>query len=415
MRKDKVYVVGVGMTRFGLYPDRSIKAMVREAVEKCLADANANIPDVQAIFYSNLGQAVLEGQTTTPGQVALRPLGFEGVPIANVENGCASGSTALYMAWTQVKAGEADIALAVGSEKLSADDGERRNALFAGGIDVHAVEDTLKALEELAAGGPEAPPVNGHRSVFMDVYSYWARGHMRDFGTTQIELAAISSKNHAHSTLNPNCQFQREFTVDEVLAGRPLSYPLTVPMCAPYSDGAAAALLCSAEGVKKLGAEAIAVPIESLVLCSSVDRDLRDWDRHIGRIAADLAYRKAGIRPEDIDLAEMHDATAFGELVHSENLRLVPRGEGGRAALNGDTRLGGKIPINVSGGLESRGHPLGATGLAQVHELVTQLRGRAGPRQVEGARYAIAENGGGLYGIEEASLVVGIFSAPQLA
>lgn len=413
MKHDQVYVVGVGMTRFGLYPDRSIKEMVREAVGACLADASASVGDVGAIAYGNMGQAVLEGQTATPGQIALRPLGFQRAPITNVENGCASGSTALYMAWLQVKAGEADIALAVGAEKLSSDDGERREALFTGGLDVHDPEGVRATLEGVAAGGPEAPPVNGHRSAFMDVYGYWIRAHMRDFGTTQEQLAAIASKNHAHSVHNPYCQFQREFTVEQVLAGRPLSYPLTVPMCAPYSDGAAAALLCSAEGVRKLGAEEIAVPIEALVLCSSVDRDPRDWDRHIGRVAADLAYERAGIGPEDIDLAEMHDATAFGELVHSENLRLIPRGEGGRAAAGGETRLGGRMPINVSGGLESRGHPLGATGIAQVHELVTQLRGRAGPRQVEGARFGIVENGGGLYGIEEASCVVGIFGSPQ--
>ncbi|WP_137392123.1 thiolase family protein [Rhodoligotrophos defluvii] len=415
MKPDRIYVVGVGMTRFGLYPERSIKDLIREAVEACLKDAGAGPKDVDAIYYANMGQAVLEGQTATPGQIALRPLGFEGIPIANVENGCASGSTALYSAWLQLKAGEGDVALAVGAEKLSADTGDKRDALFTGGLDVYDRAGVIRALESVAAGGPEAPPVNGHRSVFMDVYGYWIRGHMRDFGTTQAQLAAISSKNHGHSMLNPYCQFQRPFTIEEVLAGRPLSYPLTVPMCAPYSDGAAAALLCTADGVRKLGAEAIAVPIEALVLCSSVDRDPMDWDRHIGRIAADIAYRKAGVTPDDIDLAEMHDATAFGELVHSENLSLVPRGEGGRAAENGETRLGGKIPINVSGGLESRGHPLGATGLAQIHELVTQLRGRAGPRQVPDARYAIVENSGGLYGIEEASAVVGILSAPNQA
>lgn len=412
MKKEQVFVVGVGMTTFGLNPDRSIKEMVREAVGSCLRDAGAAVADVEGIYFSNMGQALLEGQTATPGQMALRPLGFEGIPIANVENGCASGSTALYMAWTQVKAGESDIAMAVGVEKLSSGE-ERREELFAGAIDVHDVDATFSALERIAAGGPEAPPVNGHRSVFMDVYGYWTRAHMRDFGTTQSDLAAISSKNHAHSMHNPYCQFQREFTVEQVLAGRALSYPLTVPMCAPYSDGAAATLLCSAEGVRKLNAEAIAVPIESLVLCSSVDRDPADWDRHIGRITADIAYRKAGVEPEQIDIAELHDATAFGELIHSENLRLVPRGEGGRVAAAGETKRGGKIPINVSGGLESRGHPLGATGLAQVFELVTQLRGRAGSRQVADARYAIAENGGGLYGIEEASAVVGIFSAPN--
>jgi acetyl-CoA acetyltransferase len=413
MSRDEVYVVGVGMTQFGLQPGRSIKEMVREAVECCLSDAGAAVADVQAIHFSNMGQSVLEGQTATPGQIALRPLGFQGVPISNVENGCASGSTALYMAWLQVKAGEADIALAVGAEKLSADDGERRDMLFRGAMDVHDTDSVWRNLAALAEGGPEAPSIAGHRSPFMDVYGYWARAHMRDFGTTQGQLAAVASKNHAHSTLNPLCQFQKEFTVDQVLAGRALSYPLTVPMCAPYSDGAAAVLLCSKEGVDRLGAAAIAVPVKSLVLASSLDRDPADWDRHIGRVAADIAYEKAGIGPEEVDVAEVHDATAFGEIVHSENLRLVPRGEGGRAAERGETRLGGRIPINVSGGLESRGHPLGATGLGQVHELVTQLRGRAGPRQVEGARFAIAENGGGLYGIEEASCVVGIFGAPQ--
>lgn len=413
MNKDQVYVVGVGMTKFGLQPDRSVKKMVREAVDRCLSDAGASVADVEAIHFSNLGQPVLEGQTATPGQMALRPLGFEGIPISNVENGCASGSTALYLAWLQVKSGESDIALAVGAEKLSADAGQRRDALFHGAMDIHEQESTWRNLEAFAAGGPEAPAGNGHRSPFMDVYGYWARAHMRDFGTTQAQLAAIASKNHAHSTLNPLCQFQKEFTVEQVLAGRPLSYPLTVPMCAPYSDGAAAVLLCSADGVRKLGAEEHAVPVMSLVLTSSMDRDPADWDRHIGRIAADRVYEKAGVGPEEMDLAEMHDATAFGELVHSENLRLVPRGEGGHAAERGQTRLGGRIPINLSGGLESRGHPLGATGLAQIHELVTQLRGRAGPRQVDGARFAIAENGGGLYGIEEASCVVGIFAAPR--
>lgn len=413
MSRDQVYVVGVGMTQFGLQRERSIKEMVRQAVDRCLSDAGASVPDVQAIHFSNMGQSILEGQTATPGQMALRPLGFQGIPITNVENGCASGSTALYMAWLQVKSGESDIALAVGVEKLSADEGERRETLFRGAIDVYEQDRVWQDLAALAAGGPGAPPVAGQRSPFMDIYGYWARAHMRDFGTTQAQLAAVASKNHAHSTLNPLCQFQKEFTVDQVLAGRPLSYPLTVPMCSSYSDGAAAVLLCSEEGVRKLGAAAIAVPVKSLVLVSSVDREPADWDRHIGRVAADIAYEKAGVGPEDIDVAEMHDATAFGEVVHSENLRLVPRGEGGPAAARGETRLGGRIPINVSGGLESRGHPLGATGLAQVHELVTQLRGRAGPRQVEGARFAIVENGGGLYGIEEASCVVGIFGAPQ--
>jgi acetyl-CoA acyltransferase len=412
LNPDRVYIVGVGMTPFGLKPARTIKALVREAVAACLADAGAAVSDVQAILYGNVGQGVLEGQSGTPGQIALRPLGFERIPIANVENACASGATALYFAWSQVRAGLADIALAVGAERLSIDDLARRDALFAGGMDVTEVEKTVARLAALAEGA-EVPPVEGKRSVFMDIYAYWARAHMRDFGTTQRQLAAIAAKNHHHSVENPYCQFRKDFTIDQVLAGRALSYPLTVPMCSPYSDGAAAALVCSADGVRKLGAEAIAVPIEAITLASGSDRPDRDWDRHITRLAADRAYETAGIGPEDVDVAEVHDATAFGELLNAENLRLAPRGEGGPAAERGDFSIGGRVPINPSGGLECRGHPLGATGLAQIHELVTQLRGRAGPRQVEGARRAILENGGGLYGVEDASAVIAILGAPN--
>lgn len=408
---EPVYIVGVGMTKFGLYPDRSIKMMVREAVELCLADASASPADVEGLYFGNVGQALLEGQAAGPGQIALRPLGFQEAPITNLESGCASSSSALWLAVMQIRAGMADITMAVGAEKLSTDDVARRESVFLGGFDVHDREGVFRELARYSEG-IDCPPVDGPRSPFMDIYGHWTRAHMRDFGSTQLQLAHIASKNHWHSTMNPLCQFQRPFTVEEVLAGRPLAYPLTVPMCSPYSDGAAATLVCSARGVEKLGAKGSAVAIRSLVQVSGSDRDYRDWDRHITKVAADRAYEEASIDPSEIDFAEVHDATAFGELINSENLGLVPRGEGGVAAINGETKLGGRIPINPSGGLESKGHPLGATGLGQIHEVVTQLRGRAGERQIEGPRLGITENGGGLYGIEEATAVVGIFAAP---
>lgn len=413
LNQDAVYVAGVGMTRFGLVPDRSIKQIVREAVTTCLDDAGAAVGDVEAAFFANVGQGLLEGQTGTPGQMALRPLGFQSILIANVENACASGMTALHLAAGQIRAGMADIVLAIGAEKLSVEDVAKRDALFGGGMDVHDRDAALARLIALGSG-IEMPPVEGERSVFMDMYGCWARAHMADFGTTQRQLAAIAAKNHGHSVDNPYCQFRRAFSIDEVMAARPLSYPLTVPMCSAYSDGAAAALLCSAEGLRKLGqaAQDGAVRIAASVLQTGSDRDDRDWDRHVTRLAADRAYDQAGIAPEAIDLAEVHDATAFGELLNVENLRLAARGEGGPAAERGDFTLGGRVPVNVSGGLESRGHPLGATGLAQVHELVTQLRGRAGGRQVAGARHAMLENGGGLYGVEDAAAAVAIFAAP---
>ena len=405
---EQLYIAGIGMTTFGLFPERDVKTMVREAVRACLADADAPLESVEGLYFSNMGQAVIEGQTGVPGQVALRPLGFQGVPIVNVENGCASGSSALYLACNQIRAGGADIALAVGVEKLSTPHTDRRDALFAGGMDVTEAEQTFERIAELGRG-VDGPPAVGHRSLFMDVYANWARGHMRAFGTTQHQLAAIASKNHHHSTMNPLCQFQKDFTIDEVLAGRPLSYPLTVPMCAPYSDGAAAVLVCSKKGLERLSATRRAVEIAAIVLRSGVDRGLDEFfDKHITKLTADAAYEAAGLGPDAMNVAEVHDATAFGELLNTENLGLVPRGEGGPAATRGETKIGGRIPVNPSGGLESRGHPLGATGLAQLFELTTQLRGEAGARQVEGARTAIAENGGGLYGIEEASAVVTI-------
>jgi len=406
-----VYVAGIGMTKFGLYIERSIKSMVREAVTQCLADAGADPSDVDALFFSNMAQGVIEGQTAVPGQTALRPLGFQGTPIINLENGCASGSSAFYLACMQVRAGMADVALAVGVEKLSTTDTDLRDKVFHGGMDVTDIAGSLARLKELGRGidGPEA---SGERSVFMDVYSYWARGHMREFGSTQRQLAAIASKNHWHSTMNPLCQFQRQFSVGEVLAGRRLSYPLTVPMCSAYSDGAAVTLVCSEKALARFGRRGVRpVKVDSCVLRSGVNRSPdKFWEQHITKLTADAAYAAAGIGPEDVDVAEVHDATAFGELLNAENLSLVPRGEGGLAAEKGETKLGGRIPINPSGGLESRGHPLGATGLAQIHELVMQLRGEAGARQVQDAKVGVAENGGGFYYNEEAAAVVSVLS-----
>jgi acetyl-CoA acetyltransferase len=198
--------------------------------------------------------------------------------------------------------------------------------------------------------------------------------------------------------------------VEEILGARALSFPLTVPMCAPTTDGGAAAVLCNDEGLKRIRAQR---PVEVLatVIGSGSDRDLSTFEGHLAGRAAERAYERAGIGPEEIDVAEVHDATAFGELLQSELLGLVPVGGGGPAAARGDTTLGGRIPINPSGGLESKGHPLGATGLGQVFELTEQLRGAAGPRQVEGARFAIAENGGGFHGGEEAAASIIILGA----
>jgi acetyl-CoA acetyltransferase len=407
----EVFIAGVGMTVFGEHPGKSVRDLAAAAITDALADAECAISSIEGVWFANTGQGALEGQHMIRGQVALRPLGFEGVPIVNVENACASASTALHGAINHLRAGAADIVLAVGAEKMIQTDRARSFALFDAGWDVAAVAESRQRLLELGGMDEAALPLPAERrSVFMDVYAAFARQHMRLYGSTDLEFAAVSAKNHGHSVSNPRSQFRRAFTVDEVLASRGIVWPLTLPMCAPISDGAAAAVVCTERGLRRLAAASTAVRVRACVLGSSVNREPDDLQRHLGRITALKAYEAAAAGPEDVCVAEVHDATAIGEVIQVENLGLVPFGEGGAAALRGETALGGRIPVNPSGGLESKGHPIGATGLGQIFELVQQLRGEAGARQVDGARLAIAENGGGLWGVEEAACVVTILS-----
>jgi acetyl-CoA acyltransferase len=406
-----IYIAGVGMTTFGIDLRRTVKDLTRLAVDAALADANCGASLIEAAWFANTSQGALEGQHMIRGQAALRPFGFAGIPIANTENACASASTALFEAANYLKAGAADIVLAVGAEKLSHQDRARSLGIFDAGWDVATVEASRAAL--LALGGMDdnaLPPPAERRSVFMDIYGAFARQHMRLYGSTQEQFAAVAAKNHAHSVHNERAQYRRTYSVEEVLAERPIVWPLTLPMCAPVSDGAAAAVLCTEAGLRRLGATARAVELRACVLGTSVDRAPDDLERHIGRVTALKAFEAASLGPDAINLAEVHDATAVGEVIQVENLGLAPRGEGGLAALHGHTALGGRTPINPSGGLESKGHPIGATGLAQTFELVTQLRGEAGLRQVTDAKVAVAENGGGLWGVEEAVCVVSVFS-----
>lgn len=401
-----IHVVGVAMTRFGHHPERSVKDLTREAVREALIDAGCDVRDVGAAFFSNTGQGYHEGQHAVRGQVALRPLGITGVPVVNVENACASGSTAFHLAVDWLRAGRGEVALAVGAEKMVSEDRAKAFGLFESGWDVHTVEENLAALRRLSGGetAGDAVTPRGH-SRFLEIYAALARFHMRRFGTTREQIAAVAAKNHDHSVHNECAQYRKPFTVEEVLGARPVIDPLTVAMCAPLSDGAAAAVLCTERGLRRFG-RARAVRVLATALRSGTDREPEAWDRQISHLAAREAYEAAGIDPGDVSVAEVHDATAVGEILQVENLGFCAFGEGGELAVRGETALGGRIPVNPSGGLECKGHPLGATGLGQIHELVTQLRHEAGPRQVAGARIAVAENGGGLIGIEEAAACV---------
>jgi acetyl-CoA acetyltransferase len=409
---DHIYIVGVGMTPCGRFLDQSVKDLTRQAVEAALADAGLAKDALDVAYFSNAGQSAIEGQYMVGGQIALRDMGIGGIPVTNVENACASASTALHQAYAYLRAGMADVALAVGAEKLYHQDKSRSFEVFNGAWDIANVDTLTRTL--LAMGeGVEPPPGRGDaagvRSVFMDVYAALARHHMRNHGTTERQIAAVAAKNHHHSTMNPLSQYRGDMSIDEVLAARMISWPLTLPMCAPISDGAAAAILVRESALGRFD-RSRAIRIDASVLASGADRPLDDLARHVCRTAARRAYEIAGIGPEDVSVAEVHDATAFGEILQTENLGFCEPGLGGVIAERGETSIGGRIPVNPSGGLESKGHPIGATGLGQIYELVVQLRGDAGARQVEGARVAVAENGGGFHGAEEAAACITVLS-----
>lgn len=406
-----VYVIGVGMTDLGKFLDRSVKDLTREAVSAALLDSGAALSDVKVAFFANAAQSPIEGQHMVGGQIALRALGFERLPITNVENACASAATAFHLAYAHIKAGLSDVALAVGAEKMYDRDKAKTFAVFDGAWDVHERDNIISTLDELAAGfdTPAGKATVGPRSVFMDLYASLAKFHMRKFGTSERQLAAVAAKNHQHSSLNPKSQYRNTMTVDEVLSARVISWPLTLPMCAPISDGAAAAILVSEDALESFD-RSRAVKVCASVLASGSERRPDEGDRHICRLAAIEAYEIASIGPKDISVAEVHDASAFAEVLQAENLGFCEPGQGGWIAERGETALGGRIPINPSGGLESKGHPIGATGLGQLYELVMQLRHEAGDRQVEKARFAIAENGGGFLGLEEAAACITILA-----
>jgi acetyl-CoA acetyltransferase len=410
---EDVYIIGTAMTKFGKHLDKGVKALTGEALELVLRDCGLERRDIQAAWFSNAVWGYYSFQHAIRGQVALSANQLEGLQIVNVENACASGSTALHSAWASIKAGIYDCVLAIGVEKMYDKDRNKIMVFFLSGTDVEEAssflakfrEEEQQRREKLAKEkGLEVPKESsGGHSAFMDLYSIGARMHMEKYGTTQRQLACIAAKNHNNSVHNQNAQYTFPMTVDEVLSDREISYPLTRAMCAPIGDGAAAAVLCSEKFLKQRGAGK-RVRIRASVLRSGT----RTGENDICARASRAAYEMAGIGPEDIDVAEVHDATAFGELYQTEQMGFCPAGEGGPFAECGATAIGGKIPINPSGGLIARGHPIGASGFAQIFELVSQLHDEAGPRQVRGARIAMAENGGGFLGRGEAAMAIHI-------
>jgi acetyl-CoA acetyltransferase len=408
-----IYIVGIAMTVFGRHLERSLDDLAGEALKGALKDAGCSTADLGAAFYAGMTNGPLQGQISIPGQVVFSKIGVDGIPIYNVENACASGSSAFNLAVQSLKAGTTDVALALGAEKMNIPDKAKAFSIFEGGWDVSRAEENYQMLVKMGEGVEVPPGTTSDKpfSKFMEIYAAMCRLHMKTYGTTQRQIAAVSAKNHTHSVHNPFSQFRKPFTIEEILAAPPITYPITLPMCAPLSDGAAAAILCTEEGLQRIGADkSRCVKVAASVMRSFTHRGLDQPELSVGHRAANAAYEQAGLGPEDMHVAEVHDASAMGEILQAENLGFVPFGGGGPAAEAGEFTVGGRIPINPSGGLESKGHPLGATGIGQLYELVTQLRGEAGERQVQGARNAIQENGGGMQGVEEAAVAIHILS-----
>ena len=401
-------VAGVGMTPFGKHMDTGLKALGASAVKQALADAGVTGADLEAAWVGNAAAGLVTGQECIRGQVILRSIGIGRLPVINVENACASASTALHQAAAMVTAGLYDVVLALGVEKLYHEDKRKSFSAFSGAVDVEAMQEIMKRLQASAKESGAHSGASGageKRSMFMDIYAAVARAHMKQYGTTVEQFAAVSSKNSFHGSLNPRAQFRDALSVAEVLAAPMIAEPLTRPMCSPIGDGAAAVVLVSEAKARALGIER-PVRIASSVLRSGWDHAY--GEDGAGEVCSRAAYEEAGLGPEDLSVVELHDASAPAEIMAYEYLGLCPKGEGGKLVEEGVTRLGGRLPVNTSGGLLRKGHPVGATGIAQIVELTEQLQGRSGERQVAAANVGLAQNGGGNIGSDVAAMCVTI-------
>jgi acetyl-CoA acetyltransferase len=404
-------VAGVGMTPFGKHMDLGLKAIGAQAVEQALADAGISKDALDAAWVGNAAAGLVTGQESIRGQVILRSIGLGKLPVINVENACASSSTALNQAAAMVTAGLYDVVLALGVEKLYHADKRKSFGAFSGAVDVEAMQEIMKRLQENAKKSGAKTSASGageKRSMFMDIYAAAARAHMEKYGTTVEQFAGVSAKNSFHGSMNARAQFREALSVEDVLNAPMIAEPLTRPMCSPIGDGAAAVVLVSEAKARELG---ITNPVRvvSSVLHSGWDHAYEE--EGTGELCSREAYEEAGVGPEDLSVVELHDASAPAEIMAYEYLGLCPKGGGGKLIDEGATRLGGRLPVNTSGGLLRKGHPVGATGIAQIVELTEQLQGRSGKRQVEGATIGLAQNGGGNIGADAAAMVVTILKA----
>ncbi len=414
---EDVFILGSYSTPAGRFPDKSPKDLVRDAFAGVLEDAGVDGGAIGHVWFSSM-MLDFWGQPNVQGQVCLLPLVEEGllqpgVATTNVEGACASGSLAFNGAWKDILSGQCELSLAIGMEKMYAP--ERRAEFFVRlekGTDWLEPQKWMDLYSGMAAscGGKFAPSPD--RSIAIDIYALWARTHMARYGTTARQIACAAAKNHTNSSGNPRAQYRFPMSVDEVLADRMVCDPLTRAMCAPIGDAAAATLVCSGGFLRSLPEKVRGRAVRVRAHAVAGGRFRASWEDDRAPVhASRRAYQMAGIEPRELDLVELHDATSFAEIHLVEDLGLCARGQGGPFTASGATARDGQIPVNASGGLVSRGHPIGATGLMMLNELCIQFRGEAGSIRVPKARLALAENGGGLIGNDLAACAVTILEA----
>jgi len=403
----EVAIVGAGMIKFGRHPQKGIKDLVREAVDDVLRDSGVKISAIEAAYVGSAAPGLMTGQEQIKAQVTLSAMGIDTIPMYNVENACASSSSALNLAWTAVGAGMFDCALVVGFEKLYDENRMKSYMALGTATDIELVNYHMAEFEKRQNSDEKifSEESGKSKSIFMDMYAYYTRTYMERYGLTQEHFAKIAVKSHKNGALNPHAQYQKEVTIEEVINSGDISYPLTKLMCSPICDGAAAAIICSREKAAQFTTTPIWIEA-SVVGSGRVSHDLGDT---LTKRLGPKAFEKAGIGPEDIDLIEVHDATSPSEIITLIELGIIPGEDAPRAIDEGWLELNGRKPSNTSGGLASKGHPIGATGLGQIHEVVQQLRGNAGKRQVANAKVGMTHNGGGILGVDAAAMALHIF------
>jgi acetyl-CoA C-acetyltransferase len=353
-----VAVIGIGKTAFGAFPDRDLRSLAVEAGEKCFRDSGVWPSQVESFYLGNFAGPSFTGQNHLAPYVSTA-LGMTGIPATRIEDACASGGSAFFHAWREVASEVSDIVMVVGVEKMTS-------------------RTTEQVTEILAGAGDMA--TEGHAgATFPAVFAMIAQRHMYQFGTTREHLAAVAVKNHANGLLNPDAHMRKAITIEQALAGRPIADPLTIYDCSLISDGAAAVILAPMERVREFtdsGARVLGIAQASDFVGLCEKRDITTFPAL--RAAAHTAYAMAGVGPAQIQFAELHDCFTIAEIVAMEDLGLVERGRGGFFAAEGGTRRDGPLPVNLSGGLKSKGHPVGATGVAQICDVVRELRGGRG-------------------------------------